>query len=68
MDRVSLPSEFSDAFFDAVREAVLKWDMAPAVQVYWQKVPGGDDRYLRTERVAASFEMKFTFEASGAVR
>jgi hypothetical protein len=68
MDRVSLPNQFADVFFDAVRQAVLKWDLEPEVQVYWQKVPGGEDRYLRTEAVSERFEMKFTFDAAGSVR
>lgn len=67
-ERVSLLNEFSDEFLEAIRDAVARWDVAPAVQVYWQKVKGGEDRYLRTEFVPDKFNMKFTFEASGNAR
>lgn len=67
-ERVSFPNEFSDEFLEAIRDAVTRWDVAPAVQVYWQKVKGGEDRYHRTEFVSDKFKMKFTFEASGNAR
>ncbi|MFO1449388.1 MAG: hypothetical protein U1F61_14640 [Opitutaceae bacterium] len=68
LGRVALPSPHAEAFLESVRETVLQWRLSPARMVYWQKVPGQDDRYLRTEAVAESMELKFTFEADGKVR
>ena len=67
-NRITLRSEFSDLFFQAVSDAIATWDLEPAHQVYWQRVPNEDDRYLRTEAVAETIEMKFTFETSGTIK
>jgi outer membrane biosynthesis protein TonB len=66
--RVNVPSRYSDAFLDAVKAAVRSWKFEPARNVYWEKDAGGDLRYLSTETLSARTDIKFTFEASGAVR
>ncbi len=66
--RPSPPDEFADLFLAAARDAIAQWEIEPARRVYWQTTPSGEDRYLRTERIAETFEVKFTFEVSGEVR
>lgn len=66
--RLNVPNRFSDRFLEAVKTAVGKWRFEPARNVYWQKDPNGELKYVRTEIVAARTDIKFTFEASGTVR
>lgn len=66
--RLNIPNRFSDRFLAAVKTAVGSWRFEPARNVYWQKDATGDLKYVRTEIVAARTDIKFTFEASGAVR
>jgi hypothetical protein len=68
MFHISLQSEFSDVFFAAARDAIMKWQMEPTRKVYWKRAHGEEDRYLRTEAISETFEVKFTFETSGVVR
>jgi hypothetical protein len=66
--RVNIPSRFSDQFIDAIRSAVRSWRFEPARNVYWENDGSGELRYLSTETISAKTDIKFTFEASGAVR
>ena len=66
--RIQIPDRFSEAFLSAAIAAVQRWEFEPARRVYWQKIPGREDRYLYAEKASKRFEVKFTFEASGVVR
>ncbi len=66
--RLSIPNRFSDEFLDAVKVAVRSWRFEPARVVSWEKTGNDDLKYLGTETVSARTDVKFTFEASGAVR
>jgi hypothetical protein len=66
--RLNIPNRFSDEFLDAVKAAVRRWKFEPARVVYWQKTPDDDLKYLSTETISVRTDVKFTFEASGAVR
>lgn len=68
LTRINLKNRFSGDFFNAARAAVMSWDLTPALYVYYQKGPDGAEKYVRTEAVAVTVEIKFTFEASGKVR
>jgi outer membrane biosynthesis protein TonB len=61
-----LPHPFAEAFLAAVRSAVATWELEPARQVYWRRVPGGDDQYLRTEAIAERLEFRFSFTMADA--
>ena len=66
--RLNIPNRFSDDFLDAVKAAVRRWRFEPARVVYWQKTTDDDLKYLSTETISVRTDVKFTFEASGAVR
>lgn len=61
-NRVSLPHPFSSSFLAAATTALESWDIEPARQVHWTRDAQGEPKYLRTEIVAATMEVKFTFE------
>jgi hypothetical protein len=66
--RMNIPNRFSDEFLDAVKAAVGSWRFEPARVVYWEKTGSDDLKYLSTETIPVRTDVKFTFEASGAVR
>jgi hypothetical protein len=66
--RMNIPSRFSDAFLESIREAVGNWRFQPARNVLWEKQADGELKYISTETLAAQTDIKFTFEASGLVR
>ena len=66
--RIELPNAYSEAFFEAARDALQTWTFQPAKRVYWRKEPGKEREYLRTEPDTVTFEVKYTFDASGKVR
>jgi hypothetical protein len=66
--RIQLGGPFAEDFFAAAKAAVEQWVLSPAHQVYYRKMRGADDEYLRTEAVAQTFEVKFVFEAPEAVQ
>jgi len=66
--RMNIPSRFSDAFLESIREAVGSWRFQPARNVFWGKQADGELKYISTETLAARTDIKFTFEASGLVR
>jgi hypothetical protein len=66
--RLNIPNRFSDEFLDAVKAAVGTWRFEPARLVYWEKTANDDLKYLSTETISVRTDVKFTFEASGAVR
>lgn len=61
-------SPLAEVFFAAAKAAIETWQITPAHQIHYLKVPGGEDQYLHAEAVAQTFEVKFVFEASGRVR
>jgi hypothetical protein len=66
--RLNIPGKFSEAFFEAVREAVSRWKFEPARNVYWERDKNDELKYLNTEALTVQTDVKFTFEASGRVR
>jgi len=62
----AFPHPQANDFYDSVVKAVSTWQWRAAHDVYWRKVPGQDDQYLRTEPVAETIEMKFVFEPKEA--
>jgi hypothetical protein len=67
-DRLNIPGPYSDLFLSAVRAAAADWKFIPAHLVHWKRHPNGQDEYLYSELIPAQFDVKFTFEAKGAVR
>lgn len=65
---VPIPDQFRDGFLTAVREAVSRWKIHPAHLVYYRRGADGTSRYLRTEALSESFDIVFTFAASGEVK
>ncbi len=65
--RVSLPNDYSAAFFLAIDAALEKWEFDPARYVYWQKRPNEEDRYLRADPARQTIEVRFVFKESGTV-
>jgi hypothetical protein len=66
--RINVPNRFSDEFLKSIEAAVGGWRFEPARNVFWEKQPDGELKYISTETLAARTDIKFTFEASGAVR
>lgn len=66
--RVRLAHPQAGAFLQAIKDAVARWELSPAHQVYYRPGPEGEDEYVRTEAVPETFEMRFAFEAAGAGR
>lgn len=65
--RFSLPNAFTGAFLQAIYAALGTWEFDPTRQVYWQRVPNEDDRYLRADPVRQPMEVRFTFSETGSV-
>ena len=65
--RFSLPNTYSAAFLQAIYAALETWEFDPARHVYWQRVPKGEERYLRADPVRQPMEVRFTFNESGVV-
>ena len=65
--RFTLPNAHAAAFLQAIYAALETWRFDPARQVYWQRVPNEDDRYLRADPVRQPMEVRFTFSESGTV-
>ena len=63
-----IPDKYSDEFLAAAKAAVMRWRITPPHNVYYQREPDGQRRYLRTEALATSMDVRFTFEASGQVK
>lgn len=57
---------YADAFFEAVRAAVSTWSLAPAYRVHYRINAAGEKEYERTERVADTITLKFTFSPKDA--
>lgn len=66
--RIGSHGRWEGEFLQAVKAAVDTWMLTPAHQVYYARVAGAEERYLRTEAVPVTFEVRFAFEATGAVR
>jgi len=66
--QIFFADKYGDEFLEAVKEAVMRWKITPPHNVYYQREPDGQRRYLRTEALATSIDVKFTFEASGRVQ
>ena len=64
----SIADKYADEFLAAVRAAVLLWEITPPHNVYYRRESDGQRTYLRTEALATSLDIKFTFEASGQVK
>ena len=59
---VSFTDAHGEAFLAAVRDAVSRWSLQGARQVYYRRSASGEREYLRTEKVQERVEMRFTFE------
>ena len=46
----------------------MLWKINPPHNVYYRRELDGQRTYLRTEALATSLDVKFTFEASGQVK
>ena len=65
--RFSLPNEHAALFLRSIDTALASWEFDPARNVYWQRVPNEEDRYLRADPVRQSLEVRFIFTESGRV-
>ena len=68
---VTLPNRFSEQFFAAIRVAATAWEFKPArIEYIGSTTEGGQTirRLLRTEAIADTLDVQFTFTASGLVR
>jgi len=69
---VSILTKFGAEFQEAVRAAVSRWRFSPAEMYHAELVtpPGGEPyrRIVDQENVDASFDLAFTFTATGEVR
>jgi outer membrane biosynthesis protein TonB len=66
--RMNIPGRYSAAFLEAARAAASTWRFVPARHEYWRKSADGNLTYMYAETISAMFDVKFTFDASGAVR
>ncbi len=59
--RLNVPNRFSEEFMDAIRAATQRWRFEPARNVYWERKPGEDNKYLYAEVVPSRSDIAFTF-------
>jgi TonB family protein len=68
---VTIPSRFDADFQEAVRAAVSQWRFSPALSYRLEDVPMPDgstyQRMTDRRRVETTFDLSFTFTATGAV-
>jgi len=67
---VSIPNAYSDHFFEAVSAAVKRWKFSPAEMEYIEEVRKSGKvsyRFLRSEAISDTVDVKFTFTAPGRV-
>lgn len=68
---VSIPNRFEEDFQDAVRAAVAQWRFHPALSYRIEHAPMPDgstyQRMTDRRRVETTFDLAFTFTATGAV-
>jgi hypothetical protein len=67
-NRIQPPNRFAEEFLTAAKTALATWSLEPAMNVYWNRGPDGEDAYLRTETMAERVEVKFVFDAEPARR
>ncbi len=67
----STPSRYAAAFEEAVRLAVMTWHFHPAEHYYFEVSPDENGvakaKFLRKENTETSFDIAFTFTATGSV-
>jgi len=64
----SVADKYADEFLAAVKAAVMRWKITPPHNVCYRREADGQRTYLRTEALATSLDVKFTFEASGQMK
>jgi hypothetical protein len=64
---LSSPTPLYEEFFRSIVDVSRQWVLQGARQVYYTRSADGERLYQRTEKVSESFDMKFTFESTGAV-
>jgi hypothetical protein len=64
----STADKYAEDFLSAVKAAVLLWKITPPHNVHYRRGPDGQRMYVRTEALASSMDIKFTFEPSGQVK
>jgi hypothetical protein len=64
----SVADKYADEFLAAVKAAVMLWKVTPPHNIYYRREADGQRTYFRTEALATSMDIKFTFEASGQVK
>jgi len=65
---INVADKYADEFLAATKAAVMRWKITPPHNVYYRWGPDGYRTDLRTEALATSLDVKFTFEASGQVK
>jgi len=63
-----IQDRFSDDFFSAVKDAVMRWKITPPHLTYYRREATGGRTYLRTEKLPESVDLVFTFMATGQVK
>ena len=67
----STPTRYADEFEEAVRAALMTWRFHPAqryrLRIFRSNEGGGPPKELERENTEASFDLAFTFTASGMV-
>jgi hypothetical protein len=66
--RINVADKYADEFLAATKAAVMRWKITPPHNVYYRRESDGQRTYLRTEALATSLDIKFTFESSGQVK
>jgi hypothetical protein len=65
---INVADKYADEFLAATKAAVMRWKITPPHNVYYRRESDGQRSYLRTEALATSLDIRFTFEASGQVK
>jgi len=65
---MNVADKYADEFLAATKAAVMRWKITPPQNIYYRWGPDGHRVDLRTEVLATSLDIKFTFEASGQVK
>ena len=65
---INVAEKYADGFLAATKAAVMCWKITPPQNIYYRWGPDGHRVDLRTEALATSMDIKFTFEASGQVK
>ena len=61
-NRVGPMNDLAEVFIAAATATIESWDIEPAREVHWTRDENGEEKYLRTEKVSESMEIRFSFD------